>query len=88
MKLKTVFLQMVYPEGIKCNVCGRELFEKMRFSLCKDCQVPVVKKSCLRCGRSMNNDADYCLKCQNNLPHFDRAYAPVVFDVASATYGW
>ncbi len=80
MNLKTVFLQMVYPEGIKCSLCGKELFEETRFSLCPSCLPDLVVKSCLRCGRSMKNDADYCLDCQNYPPAFDRAYAPCVFE--------
>ena len=71
---------MLYPEGIKCNLCGKELFEETRFSLCPDCIPTFVGKPCLRCGRSISNDAEFCLECQNGEHFFDSAYAPVVFD--------
>jgi len=71
---------MVYPEGIKCNLCGKELFEEMRFSLCPDCMPKRVDKGCLRCGRSISTEANYCLECQNKEQAFDRAYAPFIFE--------
>jgi len=80
MKLKTAFLQMLYPEGIKCNICGRELFEETRFSLCPECIPKYKGKPCNKCGRSMSNDADFCLDCQNYSTQFDRAYAPYIYE--------
>lgn len=80
MDLKTAFLQMIYPDSVKCNLCGRELFAETRFSLCSKCQPPPIENRCLKCGREMNNEARYCLDCMNYDRNFDVAFAPYVFD--------
>ncbi len=51
-KLSDVIREIFFPEGITCNVCGKELdTEQKEYSLCDDCKTGLVK---------MENDSVAC----------------------------
>lgn len=79
MKISRLISELFYPEGIKCVICGDELSEKTRYPICDDCKVLKNTKFCLRCGRTMNNLADYCDECKEKTYNFDCARAPFIY---------
>ncbi len=79
MKVSRLISELFYPEGIKCVICGDELSEKTRYPICEDCTVLKNTKFCLRCGRAINNLAEYCDECKEKTYNFDYARAPFVY---------
>ncbi len=80
------FLDSLYPDGIKCLICGCELVDENRYSLCEKCLESLPKndgKVCLKCGEKIDSLANYCLNCKNNQKRFfSVARAPLLFDGA------
>ena len=73
----------LYPEDITCDVCGAELPAETRYSLCAACtaKLPLIKgHRCLNCGVPINDEADYCLRCQRTESVFRRNIAPLRYD--------
>ncbi len=66
--LKDLFFDL----KLTCNACGREIFEGY---FCKDCteKMELNTKFCVKCGRSVLNDAGVCSYCYGNPIHFDKA---------------
>lgn len=69
---------MLYPDGIKCIVCGREIREN-RYGLCDKCAFDINGNYCKRCGRHKVGIADYCGECSQEALHFDEARSSVVY---------
>ena len=81
------FLSFLFVKDYNCIVCGRELPRPSRYLTCNDCYVKmeiVDDRFCLKCGRKLHGEEDYCLDCQNNEMRFDRAFSPVVYAGAAA----
>lgn len=70
--------QMLYPDGIKCIVCGKEISES-RYGLCDECVFDLNVNYCKRCGRHKVGIAEYCGECSENVLHFDEARSSVVY---------
>lgn len=70
--------QMLYPDGIKCIVCGREIVEN-RYGLCCKCSFELNGNYCERCGRHKVGVGNYCGKCSDSSLYFDEARSSVVF---------
>lgn len=54
--------------------------------LCERCSAELSKNNqhiCNKCGRIQQNEADFCLTCQNFERHFDSARSPYVFEGAA-----
>jgi len=75
-------LQVLYPDDIKCIVCGREI-HKNRYGLCESCRLPLNDNFCVRCGRHKVGTGDYCGECGNMSLHFDEARSSVCYDGAA-----
>jgi len=76
-------LELIYPSGITCDCCKSELIAKTRYNLCAKCieNLPLIKgKKCLVCGCPINNEADYCLKCEGKIPSYEINRAPFSYE--------
>lgn len=78
--LKNKFLDLLYPEGIKCIMCDEELFDDNPYFICEDCfkTLPRIEKFCERCGNSIheNDLAKVCNSCKGKELYFEQARAP------------
>ncbi|MBR2956389.1 MAG: ComF family protein [Clostridia bacterium] len=82
-RLPQMMKEALYPEDITCDVCGEELVADTRYRLCARCteNMPFVAEHiCLNCGVSIDNEADYCDRCQNNPSFFKLCRAPLLYD--------
>lgn len=85
-KLKDValtFKHALFPEDITCDLCGEELTAKTRYRLCGACaeKMPFVGDHvCLVCGEPIDNEADYCIRCQNTDSVFKLNRSPLVYE--------
>lgn len=73
----------VYPERVTCDLCEAELTSDTRYPLCAACteKMPFVRGHiCLVCGAPINDEADYCLRCQRTESVFGRNVSPLVYD--------
>lgn len=80
--MKKLLSEILFPSDIKCIFCDDELDEDSYYGNCRRCSLSWNTSFCLRCGRAMRNDADYCLECQNYTVNFDSARAPFVYESA------
>ena len=70
---------MLFPDDIKCIVCGKEI-RPNRYGLCDDCKLEINNNFCMRCGRHKIGIGDYCDECSNLSLHFDEARSAVNYD--------
>lgn len=76
------FMTKLFVDDCNCILCGCELIVKDGSGLCDECHAKleyVGEKYCLKCGCVIYNEAQLCLECQNNVRHFDRARAMLVY---------
>ncbi len=77
-------LSVLYPEDITCDACGGELTSDTRYRLCADCmeKLPFVldKHKCLVCGVPLEDESDYCNRCQFKKSEFVKNRSPLVYD--------
>lgn len=75
-------LELIYPP--KCVICEKIL--PIGQSLCEDCriQLPYIKENyCVKCGKPVFENAEYCSDCKKRGHYFTRAvalwsYSPLV----------
>ncbi len=70
--------QILYPDDIKCIVCGREIHPN-RYGLCDKCELIPNDNYCVRCGRHKVGIGDYCNECADMPLHFDEARSSVIY---------
>ena len=74
--------QIIYPDGIKCIVCGKEIHPS-RYGVCDKCKFDENDNFCVRCGRHKVGIGDYCSECKNESLYFDEARSAVNYtDIA------
>lgn len=76
----------VYPENVTCDLCGKELTADTRYNLCAACteRMPFVRGHvCLNCGVPMNDEADFCLRCQRTESVYKSNRSPLVYEGAA-----
>ena len=81
-------LSLLFVKDYNCIVCGRELAAPGRYRICSACYVlleHIGERACLKCGKMLFTEEQYCLDCQNNEKSFDRAIAPLAYSGAAAT---
>ena len=82
------WLSRLFVKDYNCIVCGRELAAPGRYRLCSPCYVlmeVIGERTCLKCGKMLFAEEQYCLDCQNNERSFDRALAPFAYSGSAAT---
>ena len=89
--MKTDFsrlLSFLFVKDYNCIVCGRELPGKTRYRTCNLCYATmevIEDHACLKCGKRLFSEEEYCLDCQNHEKTFDRAFAPLCYAGAAAS---
>lgn len=78
-KVLNEIIQTLYPDDVKCIVCGKEIFPN-RYCVCDDCKLDVNVNYCVRCGRHKIGVGDYCEECAEMSLHFDEARSAVNYD--------
>ncbi len=73
------FVQLLYPDDIKCIVCGKEIHPN-RYGICDACKLDINLNYCLRCGRHKVGMGDYCGECSSESLYFDEARSAVSYD--------
>lgn len=82
-KALDTFDDALYPLDCTCDVCGEELVEDTRYRLCSECiaNLPYAKGHiCLNCGMPLDDESDYCNRCQNQKSSFVKNRSPLVYD--------
>lgn len=75
-KLKTTFSNAIYPDNCRCIVCEEEIPAGSKYCMCEECFKTFPfnnERICVRCGAPIDNEALYCLECQNYTRGFDFA---------------
>jgi len=82
------WLSLLFVKDYNCIVCGRELEKSGRYRICNPCFVlleHIGERACLKCGKLLFAEEQYCLDCQNHEKAFDRALAPLTYAGAAAS---
>lgn len=77
-EVKHELVNLLFPDGIKCIICGREMHFS-RYGLCDKCKLELNENYCLRCGRHKVGIGDYCGECARRSVMFDEARSAVVY---------
>lgn len=82
-KICSVISKAVYPDDCNCIVCDKEIPKGSKYCLCEQCikTFPFNNgRICVKCGSPVDNEATYCIDCQNNTKHFDFVRSSVVYE--------
>lgn len=71
---------MFYPQGIKCAVCGRDIFEDDNHGICGECSFKANTRFCRKCGRAIGETSVFCDDCMAIGRSFVEARAPFIFE--------
>ena len=74
---------LVYPDNLTCDLCGEELMVKSRYNLCSKCIEDLLiidGNICLNCGVAIDNEAEYCDRCQHTQSVFKINRSPMIYD--------
>lgn len=81
------FLSLLFVDKYNCIVCDRELKGETRHRICNSCFVtmePIGNRGCLKCGRTLVSEGEYCIDCKNREMAFDRAVSPFNYGGAAS----
>lgn len=76
-------LKEIFVDKYNCIACDTELCEPMRYGVCDKCYGKLEftgDNICKKCGRIQNNEADFCLTCQEHAREFDFSRSCVVYN--------
>lgn len=82
-KLKSILINSLYPQNIKCVACFAELSQNSHYIMCEKCLLSLPKnsgKSCNKCGEPIKTDANFCLRCKGEKPVFNRCFSPLLYE--------
>ncbi|MDO5134852.1 MAG: ComF family protein [Eubacteriales bacterium] len=74
------FLELLYPA--RCPLC-HEILPDPRAFLCPDCQKglrPISGPVCMRCGKPVEEEQEYCRDCARTERHFDQGKGIFLYD--------
>lgn len=78
MLLKNIILDLVYPK--RCPFC-KEIRPYQSLQVCNKClaKLELVKAPhCMKCGKTVREEEEYCKDCKEQLKHFDYGF-PVFY---------
>lgn len=76
----------IFVDDANCLACGREIPRGGKDRLCKSCRAQTVRigdDCCVKCGRSVRNESDYCIPCQHRPRAFARARSVYPYEGAA-----
>jgi len=79
-------LSRLFEHRYNCIVCDRELPQSTPHLTCNACyqRMEIIEDGvCLKCGKKLFGEEEYCLDCKEHEKHFDRAFAPVSYSDAA-----
>ena len=85
-KLKKVIesiISKLYVDDCNCINCDKEIPKGSKYGLCDECRNKLPFNNgniCKRCGRPVDNEAFYCLECQNYAKTFEIARSPMRYE--------
>lgn len=74
--------KLLFVDNASCIVCDDEINGANPYGLCDSCFKKlefIGDKCCIRCGKPSDNEAKYCLLCQNETRYFDMARSAVKY---------
>lgn len=74
--------KLLFVDNASCIVCDDEINGDNPYGLCDKCLKKlefIGDKCCIRCGKPSDNEAKYCLLCQNETRYFDMARSAVIY---------
>lgn len=74
--------KLLFVDNASCIVCDEEIIGNNPYGLCDKCLNRlefIGDKCCIRCGKPSDNEAKYCLLCQNETRYFDMARSAVIY---------
>ncbi len=80
MKFFKKLIDLLFPERLTCNICGKEVFDDAY--LCDECAKDFKLNdgyTCPVCGRKTNLP-QICLECKDRPPLFKRAVSALVYE--------
>lgn len=75
------FLDLLYPDGINCFLCGGKLRGDHKYGICQSCIQNITfigDRGCKGCGKHLEGGG-LCSDCQRFVHSFDRAYSLCVY---------
>ena len=75
--------KLIYPDNLTCDLCGEELLVEARYHVCGKCieELPFIEGNiCLNCGVSIDNEAQYCDRCQRMPGVYKINRAPLLYE--------
>lgn len=87
------FLNLLFPEDLKCLFCGQDVPDFENKPFCLSCQKQLSFNNanrCMICSEPIGNEATVCDSCQKHKRNFKKAFCPFVYDglVRSAILGF
>lgn len=75
-------LSLIFPSGLSCILCRKELAEANRKCVCEECEakLPYIVHPCERCGEEVIGEGRFCEACKYVKRDFDKCYS--VFNYA------
>ncbi len=73
----------LFPEGVTCDLCLSELDNDGRYRLCSEClgNMPLIGDHiCLCCGVPLDDESEYCLRCQDTESNFKICRSAFVYE--------
>ena len=82
-KLLSIIQRSIYPDNYRCLVCNKEIQAGSKYCICEDCLKVFPFNNgriCVKCGAPIENEACYCLECQNYEKGFDFARSSLRYE--------
>lgn len=84
-------LDTLFVDKYNCIICDAELKKESRYGICDRCMAELPfndNRICLKCGKVIFDEADYCITCENNELEFDIARSALIYkdDVRKLVY--
>jgi ComF family protein len=87
-KLYQGLIDLIFPKLPQCPVCGKE-FNHGEINLCKRCidKINFIKEDyCLKCGKLILPNQEFCYDCQHSNHYFDQARSVGLYDSGLKEY--
>lgn len=76
------FMNMLFPEDIKCLFCGTDVPDFENKPYCEECEKVIAFNNghrCMICSEPIGNEALVCDNCQKHKRSFVKAFCPFVY---------